>query len=90
MKRSAKLDGSESGLGLSGQWLCCIGNSAMSEKGQDKGHVERTWGPSGKARGLDRSLEHPKRDLGVSLRAEESLKRFPLQADGPERSCSRT
>lgn len=52
-----------------------------SEEGQDKGCVERTWGPSGKVGGLDRGLEHQKRGPGVSLRAEESLKRFLLQVD---------
>lgn len=75
-------------LGLGCQWLRSVGNSVMSEEGQDKGRVERTWGPSGKARGLDRGLEHQKRDLGVSLRTKESLKRFLLQVDswGPEKS----
>ena len=73
VKRSAELDRSERGLGLSGRWLYHVGNSVMSEEGQDKGCVERTWGPSSKARGLDRGLEHQKRDLGVSLRAERNL-----------------
>lgn len=81
VRRSTRLDRSETGWTSGASGCESVGNGMRSEEGQDKGCVERTWGPSGKVGGLDRGLEHQKRGPGVSLRAEESLKRFLLQVD---------
>lgn len=84
VKRSARLGRSEGGWVSVARGFAVLGTVRCVKKGS----VGRTCRPSGKARGLDRGLEHQKRGLGVSLRTEESLKRFLLWVDNwrPERS----